>query len=499
MYGSEIHLAMFDDGVSGGDAVAGDGIYTAQIPSSAFLAGQMVRWYVTAADVNGITSRAPNYLNPLDSAQYDGTVIADPTVTTSLPVIYWFVQDTNAAATDAGTRASLYFQGQFYDNIEVDLHGQSTSDAPFIKKSFNFDANSGLKFQFDGTLGEVSDFNILTNYADKTYVRNALAYGLYTDSGGPGLETFSAVIQRNGTYYGLYDVVEEAQSEYLERVGLDPDGALYKMGNAFDSATTNVEKKTRKYENNSDLQALVNTSSLNTSQGEAWVDDNLDLAAWVNYFAVQTLISNRDYGQKNYYLYRDTNGTQQWSLLPWDMDLSFGHQWNPSELYFDDDLIFNDGFYVYQSGNSLINRLIALPQFTQMYQRRLRSLMDEFYGPPGGNINDSQIVGKINSLISQIGADAIIDRNHWGYPAGFSSETPTQAIARMETDFLAKRKTYLNSLWRAYQPPRSPLPTSLSGRSTTTQPVAIRTRNTLPSSIMPQRPSTFPAGQFPER
>ena len=35
MYNSESHLVMFDDGVSGGDAVAGDGIYTVQIPGCA--------------------------------------------------------------------------------------------------------------------------------------------------------------------------------------------------------------------------------------------------------------------------------------------------------------------------------------------------------------------------------------------------------------------------------------------------------------------------------
>ncbi len=446
MYGSEVQTAMADDGVTAGDAIAGDGVYTAQIPSSAFSPGKMVRWYVTASDTSGASSRAPTYLDPLDSPQYYGTVVVDPSVTTSLPVIYWFVQDPNAAATVAGTRTSLYMDGQFYDNVRVDLHGQSTALPEFIKKSFNFDANSGLKFSFSGTFGSVSDFNLLTNYADKTYVRNALAYDIYTEAGGPGLQAFSAVVQRNGVYYGLYDVVEEAQSEYLSRVGLDPEGALYKMGNGFDSATNEVEKKTRKYEDNSDLEQLVNTVSLNSTQGEIWVDDNLNLASWVNYLAVQTLIANRDYGQKNYYLYRDTNDTQLWSLLPWDVDLSFGHQWNQLEYYFDDDLIWNDGAYVYQGGNHLINRLIANPQFTQMYARRVRTLTDEFYGLPGQNIGTSAVVEKINALLAEIGADAAIDRNKWGVPAGMSFETPTQAIARVEADFIAKRKTHLNGL-----------------------------------------------------
>jgi hypothetical protein len=446
MYNSEVQVVMFDDGITAGDAVAGDGIFTAQIPSSAFSAGQMVRWYVTATDTTGIVGRGPNFFDSLDSPQYYGTVVIDPSVTTDLPVIYWFVENPNAAATDAGTRTSLYIDGQFYDNVQVDLHGQSTTQPQFLKKSFNFDANSGLKFEFDGPLGRVSDFNLLTNFTDKTYYRNTMAYELYTAAGGPGLLAYPTVVYRNGTYYGLFDLVEEAQSEFLERVGLDPNGALYKMGNGFNSTTFEVEKKTRQTEDRSDLQQLINTASLNTNQGQIWIADNLDLAAWANYFAIQTLIGNRDYGQKNYYLYRDTNNTELWTLLPWDMDLSFGHQWNPGENYFDDDLIWNDGLYVNMGGNHLIQRLIAFPQFTSMYTRRLRTLIDEFYGPIGQDIASSNVVERINDLMTRIGTDALFDRNTWGTSVGMSYETPTQAVARVQADFLAKRKIHLNSL-----------------------------------------------------
>lgn len=445
MFGAEVQVPMVDNG-TGGDALALDGVYTAQIPESAFTANQMVRWYVTAADTAGTLSRAPRFLDPLDSAEYYGTVIVDPSISTELPVFHWFVQNPTAAATEEGTRASLYMNGQFYDNIRVDLHGQSTAQPQFTKKSFNFDANSGNKFEVDTTFGRVSDFNLLTNQTDKTYLRNALGYGLYNEAGGTGHYAFSAVVYRNGAYYALYDVVEDGDEEFLERVGLDPDGALYKMGNGFDSATNLVEKKTREYENNSDLQQLVNSASLNALNGETWVYDNLDIATWVNYMAVQTVIANRDYGQKNYYLYRDSNDTKLWTLLPWDVDLSLGHQWNPTENYFDDDLIFNDGFYVYMGGNHLIERLRNNPAFNQMYLRRVRTLLDEFYGPNGSAIEDSYVANRFDDLIAEIGAEALFDRNTWALPAGMGYETPTQAIARVKQDFLLKRRNYLNSL-----------------------------------------------------
>ena len=49
-----------------------------------------------AAD--GITSRAPNYLDPLDSPQYYGTVVVDPAVTTGVPVIYRLNADSTVAS-----------------------------------------------------------------------------------------------------------------------------------------------------------------------------------------------------------------------------------------------------------------------------------------------------------------------------------------------------------------------------------------------------------------
>jgi hypothetical protein len=445
MYGDEVHLSMRDDGVDV-DAVAADGVFTAQIPVSAFTAGQMVRWYVTARDTAGRTSRAPRFHDAGDSAQYSGTVISDSSITTDLPVMHWFVEDPVAAQKETGTRGSLYYRGEFYDNIQIDLHGRSTTAPTFPKKSFNFDANTGQKFKLHADFDRVSDFNLMTNYADKTYLRNALSYDVFGRAGSPSHFAFSVVVHRNGVYYGLYDLVEDGDEEFLARVALDPDGALYKVNNGFDSATEGVEKKSREYEGHGDLQQLVDSESLNSLQGEIWIYDNLNIASWINYFAVQSLIANRDYGQKNYYLYNDSNDTGLWTIIPWDVDLSFGHQWNSTEGYFDDDLIYADGFYANHGGNHLVNRLRAIPQFDAMYKRRLRTLLDEFYGLAGQSIEDSYVAERFDALMTEIGADAAIDRNHWGFPSDFAEEMPAQALARLKQEFLTRRKQHLNGL-----------------------------------------------------
>ena len=124
-FDSELTLQMFDNGL-GGDAVAGDGIFTATISSGLYAAGDMVRWYVSAEDSGGLLSRAPIVLDTDGQdrdPEYFGTVVADPTIVSSLPVFQWFVQNPSAAQTTSGTRASVYLDGRFYDNVFVRRRG----------------------------------------------------------------------------------------------------------------------------------------------------------------------------------------------------------------------------------------------------------------------------------------------------------------------------------------------------------------------------------------
>ena len=54
----------------------------------------------------------------------------------------------------------------------------------------------------------------------------------------------------------------------LSRLGLDPDGALYKMYNDLSTASGN-EKKTRKWEGTDDLTALINSLDESHAAGHA--------------------------------------------------------------------------------------------------------------------------------------------------------------------------------------------------------------------------------------
>ena len=443
MYQNEIQVVMTDDG-TGMDAVAGDGIYTAEIPGTALVAGEMIRWYVTASDTLGVETREPRFLDALDSPQYFGTVVADASITTDLPVMQWFVENPGAASTTAGTRVSIFIDGEFYDNIRVDSHGQSTRGSAFPKKSFDFDANSGIKFRLTPDLDRVSDFNLLTNYADQTKLRNTLMYDLFAQADHAHHFAFSAMVYRNGSFYGLFDIVEDGDTEYLERLGLNSDNPLYKVNNRVDHAYNQVEKKSRRYEDHSDFQAVVDGRNLNGDAALDWDFDNLDIAELVNYLAIHNVAVSSDFGHKNMYWYRDTNGTGLWSVFPWDQDLSLGHQWDArvSPPYFKDDLVTDLGIYL-GGGNRIFSRLYGDPVFREMHARRVRSLADQFYGVPGSPTNESYLAGHIQTLEALTADEAVQDMNLWGIHPNFT-HTPAQAAAQLLDEFIPLRRAFID-------------------------------------------------------
>ncbi|HNQ87085.1 MAG TPA: lamin tail domain-containing protein [Verrucomicrobiota bacterium] len=425
LYASETVRPMADDGAHG-DGAAGDGVYGAILPPGTATAGQMIRYAVIASDDTGSQSRLPLFLDPLDSPQYAGTLVADPAIASLLPVFHLWVENPSASESWNGTRASVFFGARFYDNIRIRLRGQSSAHFS-SKKGHNLDFNKGARFEYRPGATPVKDIKLLTNYGDKSRVRNALAYDFITASGSIGHFAFPVRVQRNGRFHAILDMMEDGDDRWMERFGRDPNGALYKIYNALDSVG-GAEKKTRKFEGTSDLQALISnlaeSQSLSTRVRYAY--DRLDLPQIVSYFAALALVSSQDHGHKNFYVYCDTLRTGEWSILPWDVDLSWGRNWIDSAGYFTDTLYQDNVLNFYNSAqqgkpaNRLYNLIFQHPDFRRMYLRRLRSVMDAWLRPPGTPADQLPIEARIREHLDLLDpptispSDAQLDYNRWG-------------------------------------------------------------------------------------
>ena len=452
MFSNEATATMFDDGAHG-DGAAADGVFGAAIPASASGPGQMVRYYVTALDNAGRSSRWPLFLDATASAQYQGTMVQDLSITSALPVLHWFVADTNAAETDTGTQCSLFYNGELYDNLHVRIRGDTARSWP--KKCYKFDFNEGEHFQIAPGLSRVSEINVNTTYTDKSFVRAMLAWESYRNASSPGCLSWDMRLQQNGAFFSVAIFVEQADKDYLSRQGLDPNGALYKRASGsadpgLVATSAYYEKKTRKTEDKSDLQAFINgISTANSADArKRFLFDNVNLPQVVSYMAASVLVQNIDRTVKNYFWYRDSDGTREWQMFAWDVDLSFGPNALNTDLMEATDDTAPDrtchpffGAYDHQFNglwNYLLDAIITTPETRQMFLRRLRTITE-------AQLASGWFAQRIDQLVPTLNADVLLDHARWGANAHFAgtSYTLQQATDRIKNEYLTPRRTHL--------------------------------------------------------
>ncbi len=414
-YGAEsAPVALADAGPYPG-ATDGSRLYTGTIPAShGAAARQMLRYRLTATDSAGRAWRAPyptdltNDDGVSQSPEYFGTVIADPTLTASMPILQWFTADVPNSDTRVGSRASLWYAGRFYDNLYVRQRGGYTS---YGSQKFNFNRNDGL--QVNSTLGTVGEVNLNSSGADPNTFRVSAAYAAYRAAGHPACESFPVALLRNGTFHRIAHLIEQVDEDFLKRHGFDPDGALYKFVQRLGESVVNgdystspafkhespilgVEKKTRTHETFADYAAF--TAAINPTNSLAArrkvLFDNLNIPNFVNFMAVRALLAEIDVNRKNFYAYRDSDGSGEWFLFPWDKDMTLGvsystdpasnrnNPWQATDTFRHDPSGTRQWCVLWQNGYDA-------PEIRALVGRRLRTLMDGLLGAPGTPIPGS--------------------------------------------------------------------------------------------------------------
>lgn len=438
MYGSEVSVPM----TSGGG-----GVYSAAIPASASTPGQMVRWRVIATDSAERTSRAPLFRDPTNSPEYYGTVVQSPSVTSTLPILQRFAQDANAVDGNPGTRCSIFFAGEFFDNVGIRSRGNTSAAWP--KKSHKVEMNSGHRFRFKAGVPRVTEFDLNTTYTDKAYTRAQMMSEFQRACGMVSPEVFPIRVQQNGAFYSVALFTENPDTELLARNGLDPNGAFYK-GAGYSNLETSAsyEKKTRRAEpGKADLDALVAALNLTGTSLETYLFDNVDLPSMVNYLATACIAQNIDGSDKNHFTYRDTNGSGEWTMLPWDLDLTFGpNALNTDTIVYDQNYASHPFIgarpYVLATGkyNRFLEAIVNTPRSRDMVIRRIRVLSDQF-------LVTGWFANRIDQLVPQLDAEVLLDHEKWGTSSHFGGSTYTLTTAndRIKNEYLTPRLGWLNS------------------------------------------------------
>lgn len=402
-------LDMHDDGLNG-DAVAGDGIYSVQIPDYVQVHRMLVRYRIFVPNKEGTHVEVPYADDPQANFAYfiyDGVppwrgairpgapgamgqvVEYSSEVMTSLPVYHLISKRSDVEAStwreqyrghDYKWQGTLVYDGRVYDHIRYRARGGVWRYA-MGKNMWKFDFNRGHEFQAHDDYGRPYDttwrklnFSACIQQGDYQHrgeqgMFEAASFRLFNMVGVEAPKTswlhFRVIdgadeygpTQYDGDFWGLYMTIEQMGGRFLKEHGL-PDGNLYKMeggtGELNNQGSTAATDK-------SDLNAFM--SGYRSRPPEPWWRQNVHLESYYSYRCVVEGVHHGDIGYgKNYFFYLNPE-TNLWSQLPWDLDLTWAEN------------MYGNGEEPFKGEG----RIFSHPNLNMEYQNRLREFMDLLY------------------------------------------------------------------------------------------------------------------------
>ena len=349
--------------------------------------------------------------------------------------------------TDEYIPAVLTFEEE---NHAVDVRYRGDVSRHFPKKSWK--VRFASTDRFGEGLGQ-RRLNLNAEYSDQSLLREYLAYDLLARVGVLASQADFRRLEVNGEYRGLFTQVEQVDKLFLHRHGFDVQGNLYEAnyGNLarLDSAWEYryyYDKKTNARDGDAyhDLHALAalisDTPDAGFSQAIASV---LDVDGWLDWYAATILLGDFEFVEKDYYLYHDFH-TDRWHLIPWDFDMTFGHNWLgmlDSDISWDNPI--DSGTSTSRKPddkwNVLVDRMMGVPEFRWHHGRRLIDVMEDEF-------SEAEMFSRIDAAHALIRAAGLADPHRWGSDDDFLAGPD-----ELKT-YVTHRRAYLYSVVHDFMP-----------------------------------------------
>lgn len=257
-------------------------------------------------------------------------------------------------------------------------------------------------------LVETNNFGFVDGFPILLYINGGFA-GVYSFNIAKGDYGEDATVI-SGTAYS-----DTTQYKSVPADGVKLDGSDFEMISP-DTATDDIKKSVN------DLLTFIATSS--DTDFKAHFDEHLDKTSVIDYLIFSNLIDNSDAWGKNQTLITFDN--QKWFFHPYDLDVSFGGEWNGS--------IRKLPTAVTTGGNRLFDRVSSL--FLNDIKSRYTSLRSW--------LTPAYVINQYHNLVSSVGEDNYEQEYAlWNNP-NFEQNDFNFVKSRIMTQFKLCDKAWLN-------------------------------------------------------
>lgn len=336
-----------------------------------------------------------------------------------LPVFHLFLSPS-LPEEDGDQQARLLYRGRCYP-VEAKVRGHTSRAFP--KRSYTLTFPPSALFE-DPLLGDGftrrHKLVLISPFNDNSYLRSRLAFTLWSRMSPDHLQvrTGSAVVYLNGKYWGLYTAADHVDRELLVAQGLAAGGELFKAvapeanfshhtfeGARKSSLAAGFEKKEGHTQSGPEAyeSILALTEFVVRSDAKAFREER---GSWMrtrdyeDWWIFATLVHANDSVAKNAYHYRAPGAAGAWRFIPWDLDASFGQEWNTRRSAPE---LFSD----FANRNHLFARMLADPSIAEPMQERYRGLLR-------GELRVEEVLGLVDQYSRELAAAARRDEAQWG-------------------------------------------------------------------------------------
>lgn len=361
-------------------------VWTGTLPGQT--AGELVRYRI----VSDVAVAPFN-----DSITFFSLVVSNTDIVdNSLPVVQFWVDEaqflelttTELRLTNTKIPAIVAFGNQVFENATVRVRGGDFARTNYPKLSLKFELPSGHAFDI-GTEGSylIDEFGMNADFGDWSVVTPDVSWDVFNAETTSFTSSFFLRAQRNGNFHGIFRFQELYDGAWRDANGINGQDQFFQAQGVGFSSVPQFDKEVP---DDGDISAILPLNSVLMSSASAaktaYLYRNVDVASVINHMAISTLIRHDDQRGQNFYMKLDAE-TQMWSIVEWDVDRTWVvNEDNP------------DGFTTpEQIDNPLFNAIWEVPEFRDMYWRRMQSIVDKYL--PG-----DQLVNRHEELLQQIGA-----------------------------------------------------------------------------------------------
>ena len=307
--------------------------------------------------------------------------------------------------------ADVIWNGQTARNVGIRSRGRGSRSG----------TKPGLRVDFDRysagqTFLGLKSFVLDNLTQDPSGIHESVAMAFYARLGIPAPREIHTRLYVNGSYTGVYTIVEAVDKDMLARVfgsigdDVQNDGHLYEfkyqddwrfgyLGSSLEPYKIRFEATTHESSNDETLYRRIETlvrlvNETPADRFAATIGPLFDIPAFIRYLAAQTFLADTDgflgnAGMNNFYLYRLEN-SEVHTLIAWDADNTF---WGPQ---FSIDTAW--------ARNVLVDKVMSIPEYSALFRTELTRTIE--LAEADGWL-DSEIIRQIQRIDAAMKEDPV--------------------------------------------------------------------------------------------